>query len=101
MSRDAGALEIDPRVALREVLHARNLIGDRVIAAHRAVVGVLERFRSAGRAPAIDGDDDEAEFGEGLPIAARRRERSVAGAAGLRPRVDVVDDRVLLRWVEI
>jgi hypothetical protein len=93
MAPDAGAVEVDPRIAARQLRHAGDLIGDGIVAAHRAVVGVLERLRSAGRAHAVDRDDDEAELGERLAVAARRAERTAAGAAGLRARIDVVDDR--------
>ena len=72
---------------LRQVLHARHLVGDRVVATHRAVVGVVERLRAPWRAAAVDRDDDEAEFGQRLPIAARGGEGAAAGAAALRARV--------------
>ena len=45
---------------LREILHRRDLIRHRVVAPHRAVVGVVERLRPAGRAASVDRHDDEA-----------------------------------------
>ena len=98
---DAGAREVDVGILLRQLLHAGDLIGDRVVAAHRAVVRILERLRAARRAHAVDRDDDEAQFGERLPVAARGGERAAAGAARLRAWIHVVDDRILLRRIEI
>ena len=60
----------------------------------------MELLRSPRRPHPVDLDDDEAELGERLRIAARRRERAAADAAGLRPGIDVVDDRILLRRIE-
>ncbi len=94
-------VDVDPRILLRELLHPRDLIRNRVVASHRAVVRVLKRLRSPRRPHAVDRDDDEAELGEGLAIAARRGERAAAGAAGLRAGIDVVDDRILLRRIEV
>ena len=88
-------------IPLRQFLHARDLVGQRVVAPHRAVVRVVERLRAARRAHAVDRHDDEAEFGERLLVAARGRERARAHAARLRPRIGLVDDRVLLRRVEV
>ena len=100
MAVDAGRVDVDPRIALRELLHPGDLIGQRVVA-HVAVVGLVERLRSPRRAHAVDLDDDEAELGERLRVAARRREAAAADAAGLRPGIDVVDDRILLRRIEV
>jgi hypothetical protein len=88
VSPDAGPLDIDPRIPARQLLHAGDLIGNRVVPAHRAVVRVLERLRPASRAHPVDRDDDEAELHQGLTIAARRREGAAAGAAGLRTGMD-------------
>ena len=101
VSPDTGPLDVDPRIPARQLLHAGDLIGNRVVAAHRAVVRVLERLRPARRAHPVDRDDDEAELRQGLTIAARRREGAAAGAAGLRTRIDVVDDRILPRRIEV
>ena len=96
-----GLVDVDPRILLRELLHAGDLIGNRVVTAHRAVVRVGERLRSIRRAGAVDADDDEAEFGERLLVAARRGERARADAARLRPGIRVVDDRILLVRIEV
>ena len=78
---------------------AGHLIRDRVVA-HVGVVGLVELLRSPRRPHPVDFDDDEAELGEGLGIAARGEKRAAADAAGLRSRIDVVDDRVFLRRIE-
>ena len=87
-------------IARGQLLHPGHLIGQRVVA-HVAVIGLVELLRSPRRAHPVDFDDDEAEFGERLRIAARRRERAAADAAGLRAGIDVIDDRVLLRRIEL
>src|SRR5690606_29701919 len=66
---DAGTLDVDERVALGELAHSCDLIGQRVVA-HVAVVRVMERLGASGRAHAVDLDDDEAELGECLIVAA-------------------------------
>ena len=83
----------------RQLLHPRDLIGQRVVA-HVAVVGLVELLRPPRRPHPVDLDDDEAELGERLRIAARRVEGAAADAAGLRTGIDVVDDRILLRRIE-
>src|SRR5947209_2305329 len=95
----AGPLDINPRVAAGQLLHARHLIRQRVVA-HVAVIGLVKLLRSPGRPGAVDFDDHETELRERLRVAARRRERAAADAACLRPRTDMVDDRILLRLVE-
>ncbi len=96
---DAGAGEVDPRVALGQLLHGGDLVRQAVVA-HVAVVGGVERLRPHRRAHGVDLDDDEAELGERLCVAARGGEGARADAAGLRPGVDAVDDRVPLRRIE-
>ena len=90
---------IDPRVSGGELLHAGDLIGQRVVA-HVAVIRLVECLRAPRCAHPVDLDDHEAEFGERLRVAARRRERARADAAGLRTRINVIDDRILLRRIE-
>jgi len=97
---DARAPDVEPRVLRRQLLHPRNLVRDRVVAAHRPVVSILERLRAARCAHPVDGDDDEAELGQGLAVAARGGEGAAPGAAGLRTGVDVVDDGILAVWIE-
>ena len=96
---DAGAIDVDPRVPLRELFHPGNLIGERVVA-HIGEIRFVKFFRTPRRPHPVDLDDDEAEFGKRLRIAAGRVERAPADAAGLRPGIDVVDERILLRWIE-
>ena len=62
---------IDPGIPRRELLHARDLVGQRVVA-HVAEVRVVELLRSPGRPHPVDLHDDEPELGERLRIAARR-----------------------------
>ena len=97
---DAGAIEIDPREARRQLLHARDLIGQRVVA-HVAVPGLVERTRSPRRPHPVDLHDDETELGDRLRVAACGRESPAADAAGLRSRIDVVDDRIPPRRIEV
>jgi len=52
-------------------------------AAHRAVVASWNAF-DVRRAHAVDGDDNEAELGEGLPVAASAGKRAAARGTGLR-----------------
>jgi hypothetical protein len=56
---------------------------------------------SARASHAVDLDDDEPELGERLRIAARRLKIPRPDAAGLRARIDVVDDRVLGRRIQV
>jgi hypothetical protein len=96
---DARAIDVDPRVALRELLHAGHLIGQRVVA-HVAVIRGVEALGSPRRAHAVDLDDDEAQLGDRLRIAARGGKLAAADAAGLRARINVIEDRILLRRIE-
>ena len=64
------AVDVDPRIALRELPHSGDLIGKRVVA-HFPVVRVVEGFRSPRRSHAVDFDDDESQLGEGLRVSAR------------------------------
>jgi hypothetical protein len=91
---DPGAIEVDVRISLCQLAHARDLIGERVVA-HAAEVEIAERLRAPLRAHAVDGDDDEPQLGERLVVTARGEEGARADAAAPRPRVDVVDDGVL------
>ena len=67
-------VDVDERVPLRELLHAGDLIGQRVVA-HVAVVRVVERLRSPRRAHAVDLDDDEAKLRERLRDRRARGEK--------------------------
>src|SRR5207244_4815551 len=71
VSVDSGAIDIDPREPLRQLLHAGNLIGQCVVS-HLAVVGVVKRLRSPRRAHAVDLDDYEPKLRQSLRIAAGR-----------------------------
>jgi hypothetical protein len=51
--------------------------------------------------PSVDLDHDETQFRQRLRVASRRVERAASNAACLRPRVDVIDDRVLPGGIEI
>ena len=79
-----------------ELLHAGDLVGDGVVA-EVGVVGFVEALGAAGRAHAVDADDDEAELGERLIVAMGGREFAAAAGAGLRAGIDAVDDGVFLR----
>ena len=49
------------------------------------VVGVVESLGPAGRAHAVDLDDDEPELGQGLGVAAGREEAPAADAPACGP----------------
>src|SRR5262245_46780422 len=99
MTPDAGAIDVDPGVSLGTLLHAGHLIGQRVVT-HVAVIRGVKLLRSPRCAHAVDLDDDEAELGDRLIVATSCREVAPAYAAGLRSRIDVIDDRILLRRIE-
>ena len=61
----------------------------------------MEFLRARRIAHAIDLNHDEPQFRQRLRIAARRRKTAAAHAAGLRARINVVDDRILLRRIEV
>src|SRR5688572_21444606 len=61
----------------------------------------MESFRSPWRAHAVDHDDDKTELGHRLRVAARRGELAAADATGLRSGIDAIDDRILLRRIEV
>src|ERR1041385_8611475 len=99
MAEDADAIDIDPLVAGGELLDAGFLIGESVVA-HVEVAEALIRVRPIRTpAPIADLDHDEAEIGETL-VHAHRTERE-GDRLRLRPRIDVSDDRILLRRIEI
>src|SRR5690606_28567417 len=90
---DAGAVEVDPGVAFGQLLHAGDLVGQRVVT-DVADVGVVEGLGAPGRAHAVDGDRDEAQLGQRLVVAVRGEEAAAAHRARLRAGIDVVDDRI-------
>src|SRR2546421_13088800 len=100
MAVDAGAVDVDPRIAARELLRRRDLVGQRVVA-HVGVVRVVKFLGAPWRSHPVDLDNDESELGERLRVAARRRKRTAADAAGLRTRIDMVDDWILPSGIEI
>src|SRR5438132_9287207 len=100
MAIDASALDIDPRVAFGKLLHRGYLIRQSVIA-HVAIISIVKFLGPHRVSHAIDLDDDEAEFGERLRVAARRRERTATDTPALWARIDVIDDRIFLLLVEI
>ena len=61
----------------------------------------MEFLRAPRRAHPVDLDHDESEFRQRLRIAARRRKTAAPDAARLRTGIDVVDDRIFLRRVEV
>src|SRR5206468_13113881 len=97
--KDPDTIEVDELVLRRELLDRRDVIGKAVIA-EVAVIIVVERLRAERRAEVIELDHDESELGEGELLTAVL-ELPLTHAADLRSRVDVVDDRILLRRVEL
>src|SRR3546814_12055643 len=62
-----------PGVAFGQLLHPRDLVGQRVVA-DVAEVRVVEGLRAPRRAHAVDRDDDEAQLGQRLVVAVRSEE---------------------------
>jgi hypothetical protein len=97
---DANAIEVDVGILRGEVLDTGDLVGDGVVA-EVAVVELVEALGAPGRAHAVNADDEEAEFGEGLIVALRGAEAAAAAGAGLGAGVNVVDDGIFLGGVEV
>ena len=99
MPEDAHPIEIDELVLRRKLLDRGDVIGKAVVA-EIAVIVVVECLRPERRAEVVQLNDDEPELGEGEWLTAIL-ELPLANAADLWPWVDVVDDRILLRRVEL
>ena len=97
---DARALDVDPRIALRQLLHTRHLVRQRIVP-QIAEVGLVEFLAAPRRPHSIDLHHDESQLRQRLAVSARRREAAAAHTARLRTGVDVIHDRVLLRSVEV
>src|SRR5579862_7673297 len=99
MAVDADAAEIDPWIALRELLDGGLLVGESVVAqiAVAVVVIPLRPIRTA--ASVADLDHDESDVGERDVQLARIE--GPRHALSLRTGIDVLDDRILLRLVEV
>src|SRR5215208_5574613 len=97
---DSGAIDIDPRVPPRKLLHARDLIRKRVVS-HLAVIRVVERLRPPGRAHSIDLHNDESKLRERLGITTRGRKAATSDASCLWSGINVIYDWVLLRAIQI
>src|SRR5690349_11699265 len=66
-------------------------------------MGVVQEIaRTMWGAPSVQGDDDEAEFGETLrlEVIEERHRETLGGANGLRTRVDGVDDGIAAAGIE-
>src|SRR5437660_2139346 len=100
MAIDSGMVEIDPGIALGQLGHACNLVGKRVIA-HIAVVNIVIFLGTPGISHTVDLDDNETQLRQRLRVAARRGKRPASNASLLRPRIDVVDDRILLVGIKV
>jgi hypothetical protein len=100
MTPDADAIEVDPRIALAQFLDAGDLIGQRVVA-HVAEVGVVEGLGAPRRTHAVDRHHDEAQLGQRLVVAACRQEAAPRTEPVCGPGIDVVDDRIFLRRIEV
>src|SRR5438067_2022159 len=100
MAINAGSINIYPWVFFSQLLHRGYLIRQSVIA-HVAIISIVKFLGPHRVSHAIDLDDDEAEFGERLRVAARRRERTATDTPALWARIDVIDDRIFLLLVEI
>jgi hypothetical protein len=100
MAPDAHAIQVDPWIALAQILEAGDLVGQRVVA-HVGEPGVVEGLGTPRRTHAVDGHHDEAQLGQRLVVAVTGEEAAPTYRAGLRTRVDVVDHRVLFRRIEV
>ena len=99
MAEDAHAVEINPLVQRCELLDADLFVSQRVVP-HVVVAEALIRVGAQRVAAAVaELDDDEAQLCELLrhPTGGEWN----VHALGLRPRIDVRDDRILLRGVEV
>ena len=108
-----GPVDIDKLILPRQILHARDLIGEGIVSSHPPVVvwpvqqpssaigsaaialvgrrqeegcwrTVVEGLGPTRRASSVDGHNDEAQLRERLAVAVRRGPRARAHAAGLR-----------------
>src|SRR5690242_10477564 len=99
MSEDPHSIEIDKLVLRRQLLDRRDVIGQAVVT-EIAVIVVVERFRAERRAEVVELDHDETELREGEWLTAVLV-LPLPHAADLRPRIDVIDDRILFRRIEL
>src|ERR1041385_1435852 len=100
MSVNARAIESDPGIPRRELFHSGDLIGERVVT-HVAEVSFVKFLRPPRCAHAVDFHYYESQLCNCLRIAASTREIAAAHAAGLGPRINMVDDRIFFPRVEI
>ncbi len=87
-------------MARGQFLHARHLVGQRVVG-HVAIPGIVEGLGAPRRTHAVNGHHDEAQFGQRLIVDMGGQKAAAAHRAGLRAGVDVVDDRVLFGRIEV
>src|SRR5437588_12944484 len=92
MAINAGSINIYPWVFFSQLLHGGYLIRQSVIA-HVAIISIVKFLGPHRVSHAIDLDDDEAEFGERLRVAARRGERTATDTPALWARIGVICDR--------
>ena len=99
MSENADAIDIDERVTARQLLDDGNVIRQAVVA-KVAVVVVVECLAAKRRAEVIDLHHDEPQLRDGRRLAGGfvipRAHR-----ANLRAGIDVRDDRIATRGVQI
>jgi hypothetical protein len=96
----AGAVEVDPRIVVRELFDGGDLVRECVIA-HIAEPVALETGRAERRADAVDRHHDEAQLGQRLIVIVRRQEAESQQRADQRARIDIVDDRIFLMRIEV
>src|SRR5215469_7316714 len=98
MAPDPDTLDVNPWILRGQLSHPGHLIWQRVVA-HVAVVEVVKFLRSQRVAHPIDLHDHEPKLSQRLAVTARTGERPAMNASALRPRIDIVDDRILLAAV--
>src|SRR5271168_4236374 len=72
---DTGAIEIDPWVFRRKVLHTGDLVGDRIVS-EIAVVSLVETLGARWRSHPVYADDNEAKLRQWLKVVPCRGKAS-------------------------
>src|SRR5688500_7844185 len=98
MTEDPDAVGVDELVARAKLLDGGDVIEEPVVA-EVSVVIVVERLGAERRPEVVELDDDEAQ-GRERELLSPVLEAPGSDRADLRPRVDVRDDRVLLRRID-
>src|SRR5687768_3562193 len=96
---DPDLVDVDPRMTRGKLPDSCDVVR-KTIVSHVAVVIIVEPLGAAWRAKVVELDDDEPELRERTRLLTPRAETPRSHRARLRARVDVRDDRILLRRIE-